>query len=109
MQWSEKINFIQTSDGDGFFRSPAFNSQARDMRLCNKEIEMSRNVLVAAALVAIAFGSMGSANASPLSSNLGGVRAAAPLELATQAHWRGWGWHRHHRHCVWRHGYRHCW
>lgn len=70
---------------------------------------MQKSLIAAAAFAALALGSTGSANAG-VASGLTGIRASTGTEVTQQVHWRH-GWHKHRkvRHCVWRHGHRHCW
>jgi hypothetical protein len=56
--------------------------------------------LFAAAAVAALFGFAGIANAAPAVGGLDGVHAGSSLVQKT-------GYR--HKHCVWRHGHRHCW
>ena len=61
-----------------------------------------------AALVAAGIGLTGLSPtlAAPASGTAIG-NAAAAHRAVDQVYWRRY--HRHHRHCWWRHGYRHCW
>lgn len=73
---------------------------------------MQKSILAAAAFAALAIGTAGSASAGVASGSLGGVKAAAPTELAQVVHYKRYKhWHKHRKvkHCVWRHGHKRCW
>lgn len=76
---------------------------------------MKKSILAAAAFAALAIGTAGGASAGVIGSNVGGVKAGTPTELAQVVHYKKkhWGhkrWHKHRKvkKCVWRHGHRHC-